>query len=201
MDIKELRKFADHHILGVTGIEKTAEAVRYFLHTLRFKTPNRLFIPEEYEFKERWLEWDYVRFSMFFLIENGILLYRKNGFYTLNTTKEDSMEFLGKYYSDNKMAELIKSIFETSDKEFEIAAILPKKRGKAMSEESLFIKGVIEDLLMISEDKNEIFSSSAIAKKITDTTPTRVDNILKLFVKEERMEKVPGGYKAIINLQ
>ena len=195
MNLKETSDFANKCIVGCLGTEELVYTTRFFLGILQRKMPDHMIKIEDYEFNLRRLDWDYVRLSIFFIATVGAVLYRKGNFYTVKTTKEDVKELLQK--SDMELIESIKKFIKISDEEFTIATIPPKKPGRAISEESLFIKGVIEDMLMTSEDKDTIFSSSLIAKKITDTTATRVDNILKILVKEGKMEKVRGGYKAV----
>lgn len=205
MYVKETRDFIEHHIIGAMGVEKLVYAIEFFLHILQRKLPDRLFRPEDYEFNDAGIDWDYIRFSMYFLVEKGIVLHRKNNYYTLETTKGDSKEMLEN--GADELSNLIDDVLKTSEGEFEIATIPPKKRGRVISEESLLIKGAIEDTLKITKDcldiirnmgvttRGVVFSTSEIAKKYgRDVSAATVNSIMVMLVKEGKMIKVPGGY-------
>ena len=99
--------------------------------------------------------------------------------------------------SDDKIVEEIKKIFKTNFDEEGILTIPPKKRGKAISEESLFIKEALENMSK-TIFKSGIMSPTPIAKMIGDgTSPQRVNNLMVTLVREGKLKKVTGGFRAI----
>lgn len=189
---KDSKRFSESHVLGGAAVLELIEALREVSFKLQRSLVDHIFDPFYFENK---IEWPYIQMSFYYLSCNAFLIHRAGLFRTHSETKRLAKELT--LMSNDKIEKEIEKLFKTTIEEEGILTIPPKKRGKTFSNESLFIKGALENMAK-TIFKDGIMSPTAISKMIGgETSPQRVNNLMFTLVREGKLKKVTGGFKVI----